>query len=72
MEGRVIGVELPDTVDLAIAETEPGARGDTVSGSTKPATLSTGYIVQVPLFVEPGEVVKVNTRTGEYLGRVGS
>lgn len=71
MEGRVIGVELPDTVDLVISETEPGVRGDTVSGSTKPATLETGCVIQVPLFVEPGETVKVNTKTGEYLGRVG-
>ncbi len=71
LEGRVIGVELPDTVDLEIVETEPGLRGDTVSGATKPATLETGYVVQVPLFIETGEVVKVNTRTGEYLGRAG-
>ena len=70
MEGRVIGVELPDTVDLEIAETEPGVRGDTVSGATKPATLVTGHVLQVPLFVEPGEMVKVNTKSGEYLGRV--
>ena len=72
MEERVIGVELPDTVDLEISETEPGVRGDTVSGATKPAKLVTGHVIQVPLFVEQGEVVKVNTRTGEYLGRVGS
>ncbi|MHC4858768.1 MAG: elongation factor P [Planctomycetota bacterium] len=70
-EGRVLGIELPDTVDLEIRETEPGVRGDTVSGATKPATLMTGHVVQVPLFVEPGEIIKVNTRTGEYLGRVG-
>ncbi len=70
LEGRVIGVEAPDTVDLEITETDPGLRGDTVSGSTKPATLETGYVVQVPLFIEQGEIVKVNTKTGEYLGRV--
>jgi elongation factor P len=70
VEGRVIGIELPDTVDLEIRETEPGVKGDTVSGATKPATLSTGHVVQVPLFVEQGEVIKVNTRTGDYLGRV--
>lgn len=69
VEGRVIGVELPDTMELEIAETEPGLRGDTVSGATKPAKLQTGYVVQVPLFVEQGERIKVNTKTGDYLGR---
>jgi elongation factor P len=72
LEGRVIGVDMPDTVDLEITETEPGLRGDTVSGSTKPAILETGHVVQVPLFIETGEVVRVNTRTGDYLGRAGS
>jgi elongation factor P len=71
VEGRVIGIELPDPVDLELTETEPGLRGDTVSGATKPATLETGHVVQVPLFVEQGEVIKVNTKTGDYLGRVG-
>jgi elongation factor P len=71
LDGRVIGVELPDTVDLVVRETDPGVRGDTVSGATKPATLESGHMVQVPLFVEPGEVLKINTKTGEYLGRVG-
>jgi elongation factor P len=70
LEGRVIGIELPDTVDLTVTRTEPGMRGDTVSGATKPATMETGYVLQVPLFIEEGEVLKVNTRTGEYLGRV--
>jgi elongation factor P len=65
----VIGVELPAAVELAVTETEPGIQGDRVSGARKPATLETGLVVQVPLFVEPGERVKVDTRTGEYLAR---
>lgn len=69
VEGQVIGVELPDTVELEIVETEPGVRGDTVSGATKPAKLETGFVVQVPLFIEQGEVVRVNTKSGDYLGR---
>jgi elongation factor P len=68
-QGQVIGVELPAAVELAVADTEPGIQGDRVSGARKSATLETGLIVQVPLFVEPGERVKVDTRTGEYLAR---
>ena len=68
-EGQVLGVELPAAVELAVADTEPGVQGDRVSGARKPATLETGLVVQVPLFVEPGEAVKVDTRTGEYLSR---
>lgn len=68
-EGRVIDVELPTTVELAVAETEPGLRGDTVSGGSKPAKLETGAVVQVPLFIEVGDVIKVDTRTGEYVSR---
>ena len=60
---------MPAAVELAIAETEPGVQGDRVSGARKPATLETGLVVQVPLFIEPGETVKVDTRTGEYLSR---
>jgi elongation factor P len=67
--GNVVGVELPAAVELTIAETEPGVQGDRVSGARKPATLETGLVVQVPLFVGPGEKVKVDTRTGEYLAR---
>ena len=67
---RVIGVELPASVQIEISETEPGIQGDRVSGARKPATLETGLVIQVPLFVEQNEVVKVDTRTGEYLGRV--
>jgi elongation factor P len=69
-EDSVIGVELPLTVDLEVAETEPGIRGDTVSGASKPARLETGTMVQVPLFVNQGDRVRVDTRTGSYLERV--
>jgi elongation factor P len=69
-EDSVIGVELPLTVDLEVAETEPGVRGDTVSGATKPARLETGAGLQVPLFVNPGDRVRVDTRTGTYMERV--
>jgi elongation factor P len=65
-----LGVELPASVELTITETEPGVQGDRVSGARKPATLETGLVVQVPLFVEQGEVVRVDTRTGEYITRV--
>ncbi len=67
---EVVGVELPAAVELAIATTEPGVQGDRVSGARKPATLETGLTIQVPLFVEPGDSVKVDTRTGEYIARV--
>jgi len=66
---EIIGIELPASVELRIAETEPGIQGDRVSGARKPATLETGYVVQVPLFVGPGESIKVDTRTGEYMTR---
>lgn len=66
---EVIGVELPASVELVITETEPGLQGDRVSGARKPATLETGLVVQVPLFIELGERVKVDTRSGEYLSR---
>jgi elongation factor P len=69
-EDSVIGVELPVTVDLEVAETEPGVRGDTVSGTTKPARLETGASVQVPLFVNQGDHIRVDTRTGNYIERV--
>jgi len=68
--GEIVGVELPAAVELAVTETEPGLQGDRVSGARKPATLETGYTVQVPLFVNTGDRVKVDTRTGEYLTRV--
>ncbi|MFV0316320.1 MAG: elongation factor P [Microthrixaceae bacterium] len=66
---EIIGVELPASVVLAVTETEPGIQGDRVSGAKKPATLSTGHVVQVPLFIEPGEDVKVDTRSGEFISR---
>ena len=66
---EVIGVELPAAVELVITETEPGVQGDRVSGARKSATLETGLVVQVPLFIETGERVKVDTRSGEYLSR---
>jgi len=65
----VIGVDLPAAVELEVKDTEPGIQGDRVSGARKPATLETGLVVQVPLFVNPGEQIKVDTRTGEYLSR---
>ncbi|MCB2185285.1 MAG: elongation factor P [Deltaproteobacteria bacterium] len=68
-QGRPIGVELPITVDLEVTHTEPGMRGDTATGATKPATLETGLVVQVPLFIEEGDVLKIDTRTGDYLER---
>ena len=69
-EETPIGVELPNSVDLRVTETAPGFRGDTVSGGTKPATLETGAVVQVPLFVTTGETVRIDTRTGAYVERV--
>lgn len=69
-EGRVLGVEVPPHVELTVVKTEPGFKGDTATGATKPAVLETGAEVQVPLFVEEGDVLQVDTRTGEYLRRV--
>ena len=66
---EVIGIELPASVELAVAETEPGIQGDRVSGAKKPATLETGHVVQVPLFIETGERLKVDTRTGDFISR---
>jgi elongation factor P len=68
--GEPIDVELPTTVDLEVTETEPGIKGDRATGPTKAATTETGYKVQVPLFVNPGDVIRVDTRTGGYLTRV--
>ena len=68
--GNVFSVEPPLFVELAITETEPGFKGDTAQGATKPATVETGAVVMVPLFVEQGDVLKIDTRTGEYLSRV--
>ena len=68
-QGEIVGVDLPAAVELSVTETEPGMQGDRVSGARKPATLQTGLTIQVPLFVNPGDLVKVDTRTGEYLTR---
>jgi elongation factor P len=69
-QGETIGVELPVTVDLKVVETEPGFAGDTQSGARKPATTESGLIVVVPIFVEPGDTIRIDTRTGEYQTRV--
>ena len=69
-DGDIVSVEIPASVELTIAETEPGIQGDRVSGARKPATLETGKVIQVPLFVNTGERVRVDTRTGEYMTRV--
>jgi len=66
---EIVGTDLAAAVELNIAETEPGLQGDRSSGGTKPATLETGLVIQVPLFIEPGERVRIDTRSGEYLSR---
>jgi elongation factor P len=68
-QGEIVGVDLPAAVELSVTETEPGMQGDRVSGARKPATLQTGLVIQVPLFVNTGDLVRVDTRTGEYLTR---
>jgi elongation factor P len=69
-QGETIGVELPVTVDLRVVDTEPGFAGDTQTGARKPATTETGLVVQVPIFVNTGDTIRVDTRTGEYQTRV--
>jgi elongation factor P len=71
-KGKPIGVSLQNAVDLKVVECDPGVRGDTVSGAQKPAKLESGYVVQVPLFINEGDVLRIDTRTGEYLTRVTS
>src|SRR4051812_22530199 len=68
---RAVGVTLPNFIEQPIMSTEPGFRGDTATGSTKPARISTGASINVPLFISEGDIVKIDTRTGEYLERVG-
>ena len=68
-KGSVFGVEPPNFVELQVTETEPGFKGDTATGATKPATLETGAVINVPLFIEEGEMIRVDTRTGEYMER---
>jgi elongation factor P len=70
--GKAIGVTLPNSVDLKVTKCDPGVRGDTVSGAMKPATLETGYTVNVPLFINEGDVLKIDTRDGKYLTRVAT
>jgi elongation factor P len=69
-EGETIGVEVPISVDMRVVDTEPGFAGDTQSGARKPATTETGLVLQVPLFVSTGDVIRIDTRTGEYQTRV--
>ena len=68
-EGRILGVELPNTVELVVVETEPGIRGDTATGGNKPAKMDTGYVVKVPLFINEGDHLLIDTRSGEYIQR---
>ena len=67
--GTIIGVELPNSVDLTVVETDPGIRGDTATGGTKPAKLETGYVVKVPMFINEGDVLRIDTRSGAYIER---
>ncbi len=69
-ETTPISIDLPNFVELEVTKSDPGVRGDTATGATKPATLETGYTVQVPLFIEEGDVLKIDTRTGQYVERV--
>ncbi|CAM3794995.1 elongation factor P [Alicyclobacillus pomorum] len=68
-EGQAIGIDLPNTVELKVIHTEPGIRGDTATGGSKPATVETGYTLQVPFFVNEGDVLLIDTRTGNYISR---
>ena len=68
-QGIVIGIDLPVAVELRVVETDPGIRGDTATGGNKPATLETGYVVKVPLFIETDDVLRIDTRTGQYIER---
>ncbi|MBI3455621.1 MAG: elongation factor P [Candidatus Rokubacteria bacterium] len=70
IKGAPVGVELPTFVELRVVKTEPGVRGDTAAGGSKPATLETGAVVSVPLFIDEGDVLKIDTRTGTYIERV--
>jgi elongation factor P len=70
--GRAIGVTLPNSVELKVSKCDPGVRGDTVSGASKPATMETGYVVNVPLFINEGDVLKIDTRDGKYLTRTAT
>ncbi|MFP5326042.1 MAG: elongation factor P [Acidimicrobiia bacterium] len=67
---EIVGVDLPAAVELTVTDTDPGVQGDRVSGAKKPATVETGHVLQVPLFVNPGDRIKVDTRSGDYITRV--
>jgi len=69
-QNEIFGIELPYSVELTVAHTEPGIKGDTASGGSKPATLTTGLVVQVPFFINIGDELRIDTRTGEYIERV--
>ena len=69
-KGEILGLELPNSVELKVVETEPGFKGDTAAGGSKPAKLETGLVVQVPFFINEGDVLRIDTRTGAYLERV--
>ncbi|MHC5038297.1 MAG: elongation factor P [Planctomycetota bacterium] len=71
VDGRIIGIQVPDTVDLPIVDCSPGVRGDSATGRTKPAALPSGATVQVPEYLNPGDVIRVDTRTGKYVSRAG-
>jgi elongation factor P len=68
--GMPMGIELPNFVELTVVKAEPGVKGDTASGATKPAELETGAVIQVPLFIEEGDLVRIDTRSGDYIERV--
>jgi elongation factor P len=69
---ELLGVDVPNTVDLVVSQTDPGLRGDTATGGSKPATLETGAVVDVPLFVNEGDLIRVDTRSNQYVQRVSS
>ncbi len=67
---ELLGVDVPQTVDLAVTKTDPGLRGDTATGGSKPATVETGAVVNVPLFINEGDIIRVDTRTEQYVQRI--
>jgi len=69
---EMLGLELPASVELRITDSEQGVKGDTATGATKPATLETGHVVQVPLFINPGDMIKISTSTGGYIERIAA
>ncbi len=69
-DGRILGVELPDTIEARVVQTDPGLKGDTASGGSKPATIETGAVVTVPLFINEGDMIRVDTRSEKYIERM--